>query len=142
MLSFYATRARAWAYSSYNMPRMQHEDSGPELEVKAVGTANPNGDFMQHEAVVPHKPRAAALDPSTIVVRSEPPRTQGLVSDGEILMDAAGIDEITSVTQGDLRARRWGLYRVLTLVENHRVAALSFALGSVLLMLAALLALL
>lgn len=120
---------------------MQHEDSGPELEVNAIGTANPNGDFMQHEAVVPHKPHAAVLDPSTIVVRSEPPRPQALASGAEHLMDAAGVEEITSVTQGHLRARRWGLYRMLTLVENHRLAALSFALGSVLLLLAALLAL-
>lgn len=121
---------------------MQHEDSGPELEVNVVGTANPNGEFMQHEAVLPQKPRAEAQDDSTVVIRPEPParaRDASQASDADGLMDAGSGDEITSVTKGH-RSAGGGLYHLLTVLESHRLAMLSLALGSVLLILAGLLA--
>jgi len=128
---------------------MERSDSEPDLVVNVIGTATSDGQFTQHEAVIPQKARAALVDPATVVVRSEAPSAEESVgernngaSGGTGLLDATSSgDEITSITKARLRAQGWGLYRVLWAVENHRLAALSFALGSVLLLLAALMAL-
>lgn len=130
-------------------PLLPRDDSQPDLQVNVIGTANPNGEYMQHDAVVPNKPRAAVLDQSTVVVQAEAlsasPEEQGPPSadeDSNELLDAASsVEEITAVTNANLRARGWGIYRTLTAIEKHRAAALCFAFGSVLLVLAALLAL-
>lgn len=137
-------------------PLLPRDDSQPELQVNVIGTANPNGEYMQHEAVVPNKAYSAVLDQSTVVVQSEPPppppppppsssQEQDTMrtpeEDASGLLDAASSgDEITAVTKSLLRARGWGIYRTLTAIEKHRAAALCFAFGSVLLLLAAMLA--
>lgn len=133
-------------------PLLPRDDSQPELQVNVIGTANPNGEYMQHDAVVPNKAYSAVLDQSTVVVQPEPPppppsssqehdATRTPEEDASGLLDAASSgDEITAVTKSLLRARGWGIYRALTAIERHRAAALCFAFGSVLLILAAMLA--
>jgi hypothetical protein len=129
-------------------PRTRSEDSDPVLEVSAVGTADSNGEYLQHEAVAPHKPHAAAVDPATVIIRSDtvPPARNGqastaATSDGAALQDAAMLpEETTSVTKGRLRGKGWGLFRVLAYVEAHRITTLMFVVGALLLLLAGLLA--
>jgi hypothetical protein len=129
-------------------PRTRSEDSDPVLEVSAVGTADSNGEYLQHEAVAPHKPHAATVDPMTVIIRSDtvpPSRNDGgnpaAASDGIALQDAAMLpEETTSITKGRLRAKHSGLFRVLTYVEAHRVTTLMFVVGALLLLLAGLLA--
>lgn len=131
-------------------PLLPRDDSQPELQVNVIGTAYPNGEYTQHEAVVPNKAYSAVLDQSTVVVQSEPPTPSSSQEqdaaripeeDASGLLDAASSgEEITAVTKSLLRARGWGIYRTLTAIERHRAAALCFAFGSVLLILAAMLA--
>ncbi len=137
------------------VPRTHSEDSDPVLEVSAVGTADSNGEYLQHDAVLPHKPRSAAVDPTTVVIRHESiPALEGETDDG--LAHGVGglaetgerastdsalmVEEVTSITNAKLRAKSWGLYRLLAFVETHRATTLMLVIGGLLLVLSALLA--
>lgn len=136
------------------MPRTHSEDSDPVLEVSAVGTADSNGEYLQHDAVSPHKPRSAAVDPETVVIRHQSMPVLEGVSDG--LAQGAGataedgerssvdfasmVEEVTSITNAKLRAKSWGLFRLFAFVESHRATTLMFVIGGLLLVLSALLA--
>jgi hypothetical protein len=129
-------------------PRTRSEDSDPVLEVSAFGTANSNGEYLQHDAVAPQKPHAETVDPMTVIIRNDtvPPNRDDAssavaVSQGAALQDAALlIEETTSATKGRLRAKGWGLFRVAAYVEAHPVTTLMFVVGTLLLLLAGLLA--
>jgi hypothetical protein len=145
-----ASRSIRVIVRSNMVPRTHSEDSDPVLEVAASGTANSNGEYLQHDAVAPHKPRSAAVDPMTVVVRNEsvPPvgavngaRGQTLADDAKGLADVAATpEETTSITKAGLRAKSWSLFRLLAFVETHRITTLMFVVGGLLLLLAALLA--
>jgi len=146
------------------VPRKQGEDSDPVLEVSASGTADSNGEYLQHDAVAPHKPHLAEVAPMTVIVRRDSLRHAlgalvGAVTDAATtdtamntkgteavkvaatLADAATApDEITSVTKAGLRANGWNLFRVLSFVETQRITTLMFVVGGLLLLAAALLA--
>lgn len=120
--------------------RTHSEDSDPVLEVSAIGTADSNGDYIQHEAVLPHKAHSATADAMTVVIQPESqPPTENTA--GVALHDAvSNSDEITSVTKSRLRKSGSGLFRALVFLEGHRLTALTFAVGVVLLLLSAVLA--
>jgi hypothetical protein len=130
------------------MPRSNSEDSEPILEVAAIGTANADGEFLQHEAVAPQKPHAINVDPQTVIVRdgesmqarSRSDRSASHIDSG--LADAVTAeDEVTSATKSRHRQAQMNLYRVLRFVENHPLATVTLVVGALLLMLAGVLAL-
>jgi hypothetical protein len=128
------------------VPRLDSDD--PILEVSASGTANLDGEYLQHDAVLPHKSHAVALDPATVVVRRDstaPSSSNNTESEGEAggdtLQDVATIpEETTEVTKSKMRAKGWALYRTLAYVEEHRLTTLAFALGGLFLLVAGLIA--
>jgi hypothetical protein len=141
-------------FRSIMVPRMHSEDSDPVLEVSAIGMADSDGEYLQHDAVSPHKARSAAVDPETIVIRHEPvppvvgvldglaPGLGGAAGDAErSLADATSmVEETTSITEAKLRANGWGLFRLQAFVETHRATTLMFVIGGLLLLLSAMLA--
>ena len=125
------------------VPRKHSEDSDPVLEVSAIGTADANGEYLQHDAVAPHKPHSAGVELVTVVVSSEPahatvgePRVQTPI-DPALVYPAD--EEVTSVTKGKLRAKGWGWFRFVAFVERHRNATFMLAIGGLMILLAVLL---
>lgn len=123
------------------VPRTHREDSEPVLTVSAIGTADANGDYLQHEAVAPHKPYATDVDPLTVVIRRDSEPHTGRLADAELADAVSTSEEITSPTKSRLSRPGSGLFRALVFIEAHQMIALTFALGMVLLLLAAVLAL-
>jgi hypothetical protein len=126
------------------VPRSHSEDSDPVLEVSAIGTANPDGEYVQHEAVAPQKPHPFLIDPLTVVVRESTPSAAGTDAseadsgqDPSELADATSTEgEITSATKSRFRTNGAAMFRVLAYVETHRLATLSLAIGGLLLLIA------
>lgn len=125
------------------VPRKHSEDSDPVLEVSAIGTANANGEYVQHDAVAPHKPHSAGVDLVTVVVSSEPvgaaigeSRVQASIDQ---TLTYPADEEVTSVTKGKVRAKGWGWFRFVAFIEQHRSATFMLAIGGMMILFAALL---
>lgn len=131
-------------------PSTRSEESDPVLEVSASGTADANGEYLQHDAVAPHRARSAVVDPETVVIRHESLAPVGAVTGdcGSVPTDerTANADmtpmteETTAITRAGLRGKSRSLFRLLAFVENHRITTLMFVVGAMLLLVAALLA--
>jgi hypothetical protein len=122
------------------VPRSHRDDSDPVLEVSAVGTATSDGEYVQHEALAPHKPHSAAPDGLTVVIRrdSTPPKSRG-AADGQLLSPTDS-EEITATTRANLRSTGRVWFHALAFLEAHRLSALTLAVGTLLLLSAAVIA--
>ncbi|HEY5960240.1 MAG TPA: hypothetical protein VIV60_26990 [Polyangiaceae bacterium] len=135
------------------VPRSPREDSEPVLEVSVVGTATSDGEYLQHEALSPQKPHSAVADGVTVVIRNDstPPKPSASsppsVDNGQAIVGAHGRhispadnEEITATTRARLRSNGRVWFRAMLFLEAHRLSALTLAVGTLLLLSAAVIA--
>jgi hypothetical protein len=131
------------------VPRQSSEGSEPLIKVSAIGMANANGDYLQHDAVAPNKAHASVTDAITVIVRHEsaPPGSSGSggASDNAVSTalgySARAPEVVTAITKAHVSANGIRLLRAVIFIEEHRVATLALVVGSLLFLIAGLLAL-